>query len=187
MPAPKRDHLIATAQRLIAREGFKGVSVDRLLQEAGVAKMTLYKGFKTKDELILEVLRRRDSELRDWFMRSVESASDDPRERLLAGFDALEAWAARPDFNGCLFVSALSEYGDDSAPAHRAAREHKRLLLDYVVGLCRDAGLPDPETTGRDLRLLMEGATVARLTLGQTDSYQRAKAMAKSLIDKQRV
>ena len=66
MKAPKRAELVKTAQALFAKEGFKGVSVDRLVQTAGVAKMTLYKGFRTKDELILETLRQRDRTLRNW-------------------------------------------------------------------------------------------------------------------------
>ncbi len=183
MKAPKRAELVKTAQALFAKEGFKGVSVDRLVQTAGVAKMTLYKGFRTKDELILETLRQRDRTLRNWFMREVETASTDPKARLLACFDALQVWASKPDFNGCYFVSALSEYAQESDPAHRAAKEHKRMMLDYLIKLCTEAKLSNPEDVARDLRLLMEGASASKLTLNQTDSFERAKRMAGLLLD----
>ncbi|MEQ9519310.1 MAG: TetR family transcriptional regulator [Parvibaculum sp.] len=184
MNAPKRAELVATAQKMFAREGFKGVSIDRLLKEAGVAKMTLYKGFRTKDELILETLRQRDRTLRNWFMREVESRSTDPRDRLLTCFDVLADWTAKPDFNGCYFISALNEYAEDSHPAHRAAKEHKRMMLDYLVKLCTDAHLSDPEEIARDLRLLMEGASASKLTLNQGDSFKRAKEMARFRLER---
>ncbi|MCR9242432.1 MAG: TetR family transcriptional regulator [Rhodobiaceae bacterium] len=182
MSAPKRDHLIETAQSLFAREGFKGVAVDRLIAEAGVAKMTLYKGFRTKDELILETLKRRDTHLRNWFMREVTAATTGPEDRLLTCFDVLEIWCDRPDFNGCYFVSALTEYSDEAHPAHRAAKEHKRLMLDHIIDLCKATDIADPEDLARDLRLLMEGATVSKLTLNDVGAFQRAKRMAVLII-----
>jgi AcrR family transcriptional regulator len=178
MPTPKRDHLIETAQSLFAREGFKGVAVDRLIAEAGVAKMTLYKGFRTKDELILETLKRRDTHLRNWFMREVTAATTDPKERLLACFDVLETWCGRPDFNGCYFVSALTEFSDEAHPARRAAKEHKRLMLDHIIDLCKATNKDDPEDLARDIRLLMEGATVSKLTLNDVNAFQRAQQIA---------
>lgn len=186
MSAPKRDHLVETAQSLFAKEGFKGVAVDRLIAEAGVAKMTLYKGFRTKDELILETLKRRDTRLRNWFMREVAAATSAPQKRLTACFDVLETWCDRPDFNGCYFVSALTEYADEAHPAHRAAKEHKRLMLDHIIELCDAAGIADPEELARDLRLLMEGATVSKLTLNDATAFQRAKRMAMLKIEDSR-
>jgi len=182
MNAPKRDHLIQTAQRVFAKNGFKGVSVDRLLSEAGVAKMTLYKGFKGKSALIQETLRRRHHTLFDLFQKTVTASGTDPVRQLLACFDAAEIWSDSPDFNGCYFVSALAEFGADGTEEARLARDHKSQMLKFVYTLCCAADLKDPAGTAKDIRLLIEGATVAKLTLHQTDSYRRARHIAQALI-----
>ena len=88
MSSSKRDLLINTALELFSREGFHATGIDRILSESGVAKMTLYNHFKSKDELILAALRRRDETFRNWFMRTVEASAETPRGRLLASFDA---------------------------------------------------------------------------------------------------
>ena len=89
MPLSKRDHLVETARRLFYRDGFHNTGIDAILAEAGVAKMTLYKHFKSKDELILAVLRRQDEEFRNQLMRRVEKDHKGPRERLLGLFDVI--------------------------------------------------------------------------------------------------
>ncbi|MDJ0935396.1 MAG: helix-turn-helix domain-containing protein, partial [Kiloniellales bacterium] len=110
MTATRRDHLVDTAAKLFARHGFHATGIDRILAEAGVAKMTLYKHFRSKDELILAALRRRDEEFRNWFRRRVEARADAPRARLLAVFDVLAEWFEQPDFAGCTFVAAAAEF-----------------------------------------------------------------------------
>ncbi|WP_420560248.1 TetR/AcrR family transcriptional regulator [Tepidicaulis sp.] len=185
MPSPKRAQLLETAQSLFAREGFKGTAVDKLVAEAGIAKMTLYKAYGTKEELILETLRRRDAALRAFLVAESAKAGPDPEERVLACFDALETWSGMPGFNGCYFVSALMEYGNPDDKARQLAKDHKRHVLDFVTGLCVEAGFEAPEDRARDLRLLMEGATVAKLTLDQKDSFRRAKEMARLLLSQQ--
>ncbi len=88
--ATRRDHLIDTALRLFYQQGYHATGIDRILAESGVAKMTLYKHFRSKDELILAALQLRDERFRNWLMAEMEAASPDPVERLLAMFDALE-------------------------------------------------------------------------------------------------
>ncbi len=166
MPASRRDHLVDTAVELFARHGFHATGIDRVLKESGVAKMTLYKHFRSKDELILAALRRRDERFRNWFVRAVEELGRTPRERLLALFDALEEWLARPDFAGCTFINASAEFGDPDDPIHAAAAEHKRLVLGYIRGLAQAAGTPDAEGLARQLMLLTEGAIVTAQVSG---------------------
>ncbi|HDL16453.1 MAG TPA: TetR/AcrR family transcriptional regulator, partial [Rhizobiales bacterium] len=88
----KKEHLVDTAVKLFGRDGFNATGIDKILQEAGVARMTLYKHFKSKDELILAALRRRDEQFRIWFKSAVEKTGGSPAQRLLASFDALEEW-----------------------------------------------------------------------------------------------
>tara|TARA_R110000796_G_scaffold112635_2_gene224253 strand:+ start:261 stop:824 length:564 start_codon:yes stop_codon:yes gene_type:complete len=182
MASAKRDHLIDTALRLFGRDGYHAVGIDRVIAEAGVARMTLYNHFKSKDELILAVLHRRDERFRNWFMRLVERAAPDPKGRMLATFDALDEWFASEDFTGCMFINAAAEYADQDDPIHRAAREHKNLLVDYFRDLASKAGAADPETLASGLVLLSEGAIVMAHVAGRKDAARKAKAAAEVLI-----
>ena len=106
MASTKRENLIETARRLFYRDGFHRTGIDAILAEAGVAKMTLYKHFKSKDELILATLRLRDERFRNSFMKAVEQRAEKPADRLLAVFDVLEEWFRTDEFCGCLFINA---------------------------------------------------------------------------------
>ncbi|MGH7058716.1 MAG: TetR/AcrR family transcriptional regulator, partial [Acetobacteraceae bacterium] len=92
MASLRRDHLVQTALALFSRHGYHATGIDRILAESGVAKMTLYKHFRSKDDLILAALRHRDEQFCRWFQSEIEARAAHPRERLLAVFDVLEAW-----------------------------------------------------------------------------------------------
>lgn len=158
----KRDQLVETALTLFSREGFHATGIDRVLEVAEVAKMTLYKHFRSKEELILAVLRLRDERWRNRFMRGVEKRAKDPRGRLLAMFDELADWFADPGFSGCMFINASAEYAELDCPIHAACAEHKRLVEKYVRELAERAGAghPGAGVLAAQLCLLMEGAIV---------------------------
>ncbi len=182
----KRDQLVETALALFNQGGFHATGIDRVLEEAGVAKMTLYKHFRSKEELILAVLRLRDERWRNRFMRHVEQASKDPRERLLAMFDHLGKWFAEPSFSGCMFINASAEYGDHKDPIHASAAEHKRLVENYVVDIAEQAGASKPRELATHLCLLMEGAIVMTQVCPDDErgcAASAAKQAAVALID----
>ena len=182
MRSSRRDHLVETAQRLFAEGGYHATGIDKVLAAAGVAKMTLYKHFKSKDELILAALRRRDETFRNWFMREVERRAAAPRERLLVVFDVLGDWFGAPGFNGCMFISAASEYGGPEHPIHAAACEHKRLLRAYLAELARAAGAESADDLAGQLLLLVEGATVTAQIECATGAARQARAAAQVLV-----
>jgi AcrR family transcriptional regulator len=182
MPSTKRDHLINTALELFSRDGFHATGIDKILSESGVAKMTLYNHFKSKDELILAVLRRRDETFRNWFMRTVEASADSPRDRLLAVFDALEQWIRQEGFCGCTFINATAEFGERGDAIRGSCAEHKRLVLDYLEELATSAGAHDPAELAFVLNLLAEGAIVSAQVMGRMGSATRAKRAAEILI-----
>lgn len=182
MASAKREQLIETALKLFYRQGFHATGIDAIIAESGVARMTLYKHFKSKDDLILAVLRRRDERFRIWFTRAVERRASSPGDRLLAVFDALEEWFRQPDFSGCMFINASAEFADPANPIHKTAAEHKILMRRYLTGLARDAGAPDPEILGNSLALLAEGAIVMRHVGGDASAATQAGAAAAVLI-----
>jgi AcrR family transcriptional regulator len=183
MASIRRDHLVDTALTLFSRYGFHATGIDRILSESGVAKMTLYKHFKSKDELILAALRRRDELHRNWFMREVEKLATTPRDRLVALFTALEAWFKSEEFSGCCFINATAEYAAQDDPIHAAAAEHKRLIRSYVREQAMAAQAKDPDELTNQLMLLMEGAIVSAQITGEAVPAQQARAAAEVLIN----
>ena len=183
MASAKREQLVDTALELFYQHGFNATGIDKVLAEAGVAKMTLYNHFTSKDELILAALRRRDERFRNWLMRSVEERADTPRARLLAVFAALDAWFKQDDFRGCMFINAAAEFSGIADPIQGAAAEHKRLVAGYLAGLAEEAGAKDPERLAFELSLLLDGAIVCAHVCGVSDAAARAQAAAEVLID----
>lgn len=182
MASGKRDHLVDTALDLFCQEGFHATGIDKILEKAGVARMTLYNHFKSKDELILAALRRRDEKFRNWFMRAVERRASKPQDRLLAVFDALEEWFSEKDFSGCMFINASAEYAEADDPIHMVSCEHKMLVLKYIRELALAANIPDHAVLADELMLLAEGSIVMAYVAGDKTSAARAKKTAEKLI-----
>ncbi len=184
--ASKRDQLIETALRVFQRDGFRAAGIDRILAEAGVAKMTLYNHFRSKSDLILAVLRRRDEEFRHWMVRSIEARADDPADRLLALFDVLADWHSSPDFRGCIFLHVAAEFHDLDSPARAAAIEHKRLVRAYLAELASGAGAPDPGALAHQIALLADGATAQAAFCLSDAPAREAQHAARLLLDEAR-
>lgn len=179
----KREKLIETATLLFARHGYHAVGIDRIIAEAGVSKVTMYHHFRSKDELILAVLRRRDSSYRNLVMREVEKRAKEPRDRMLALFVGLEEWLTHPDFTGCMFINATAEFHRHDDPIHAAAAEHKRLMLQYLGNLAGAAGADEPETLAQQVYMLMDGAIVqVQVGSDPVKTVSRAREAAAALI-----
>ena len=180
----KRDQLIDTALRLFACHGYRATGIDTILAEAGVAKMTLYHHFKSKDELIVAALRRRDAEWREWFIGRVTKRAATPRERLLAVFDVIEEWFRNKDFHGCSFGRAATEFRDPKHSVHKMALEHKQQMLAYFRELAAAAGATDPELLAQQISLLVEGAIIHMEVFREPQAARIADAAAKELVGK---
>lgn len=157
----KRDLIVRQASRLFYERG-TGLGVDTLIGEIGVAKMTLYKHFRTKDELIVECLHHISSRYRD-HLRGGLAEDAPPTERVLGIFDSLREWFVRPSFRGCAFVNATVELSDGQHPAHDAVMEHKTSTREWVAELVTDCSVEDPELVARQIVQLMEGAITTAL------------------------
>lgn len=183
MASTKRDHLVDVACDLFYRNGFHATGIDSILAEAGVAKMTLYNHFKSKDELILASLERQEHQLREWFVGAVERRAKEPADRLLAMFDALEELFQKEDFCGCMFIKATSEYPDLNDPIHQIAIDHQRNVHAYVSGLTERAGAKDPDALAGQLCLLMRGAIATAQVTGQVEAAREARAVGGMLVN----
>jgi AcrR family transcriptional regulator len=182
MAVRKRDHLLAVAQRMFCVNGFHAVSVDAILADAGVARMTLYKNFGSKEELIIAALDREDKLFRQWLASAVEARSRRPQDRVLGLFAALRERVAADGFYGCAFIRASIEYPDPAHPVHRAAREHKEMIRSYLRGLAAEAGAADPVVLSEQLYLLFEGAITAAQIQGRPWPAEYAAQAAMQLL-----
>ncbi|QSA95613.1 TetR/AcrR family transcriptional regulator [Methylococcus sp. EFPC2] len=178
-----RERLLEAACRLFYRDGVHATSIEVILDEAGVARQSLYQHFQSKDGLVGEFLKRRDQHWRGWLEGFVESRAETPRERLLALFDFLQDWFSQPDFHGCAFINIAAEFADPQHPFRQIAADHKCLVLDYIRTLCRQAELNDPEVAVRRLGLLMEGAITTELVTPGSNIAAEARCLAALVLD----
>ncbi|MDH3663165.1 MAG: TetR family transcriptional regulator [Alphaproteobacteria bacterium] len=183
MRPTKRDELVQKALQAFYRHGFQATGMDMLVAETGISKTSMYKHFRTKEDLILAVLRLRDEQFRNWLYRRMEALADTPGQQLIAMFDALEEWFDEPGYRGCMFIKASSEYQDADHVIHKQSADHKRMLERHMTELAEKAGLSDPGMIARQLLLLKEGAIVTA-HLGHTDNPAKdAKAAAMQLLE----
>ncbi len=178
-----RARLLEAACRLFYRDGVHATAVDAILDEAGVARQSLYLHFRSKDGLVGAFLQQRDERWRAWLTDFVESHAAAPRERLLALFDFLRYWFAQPDFHGCAFINIAAEFSDPRHPFRLIAAEHKRLVLAYICDLCTRAELREPESAARQLALLMEGAIATELVTPGSQAADEASRLAVAVLD----
>ncbi|MEK4565346.1 TetR/AcrR family transcriptional regulator [Alkalihalobacillus sp. FSL R5-0424] len=178
----KKTQILDVATDLFYREGIHATGVDKIVAEAGVAKMTMYNHFPSKDDLILAYLEKRDTEWRSWFVESVNELANDPTEKLLALFDVLDSWFNGPNFNGCAFLNTAAEFTSITHPFHEAVVEHKKILNDYILELVQATEATNATELADSLYLLVEGAIITELVYQKGDSAQKAKAGAKLML-----
>ena len=181
MRPSKRDELVRKALQIFYREGFHAAGMDLLAAETGISKTTMFKHFRSKEDLILAVLRLRDEDFRNWLFRRMEQA-ETPRAQLLEMFDALGEWFATPDYRSCMFIKASSEYPAPGHPIHAQSAEHKRLLFRQLEAIAAEAGAKDPAELARALLLLKEGAIVTAHLGHEKDPAGDAKKVAAMLV-----
>lgn len=181
MVSTKKTLLLETALNLFNEHGFHNTGIDMVQSVSGVSKTTMYKYFKSKDELILEVLRMRHDQFSEWMDAKVAEFSkayeDKPCGKLRAMFDALHEWIQLDSFCGCNFINACAEFTCCSHPIHELAREHKIFVQSYVQRLLDEAGIPQSQKLSVQICLLMDGAIVYAHTVGQKEAAQIAKEM----------
>ena len=182
MAVRKREHLLAVAQRLFCQLGFHAVSVDAILEEAGVARMTLYKNFGSKEDLVVATLKREDSMFRQWLASAVEARSKQPKDRILGLFRALQDRFVSDGYYGCPFIRASIEYPAPSHPVHRAAQEHKEMIRSYLRGLAAEVEGADTVALSEQLYLLFEGAITASQLRAEPWPAEHARRAAEKLL-----
>lgn len=179
---PARERILGTAFRLFYAHGPRGVGVDTVIAESGVAKATLYKHFPRKDDLILAYLDRVDQSWLGELRAAARAAGDDPRAQLVGVFDALATACHRGGYHGCAFINTAAE-SDPGGDVHARTVEHKRIVLAWVTDLARRARATAPDLLAHQLTLLLDGALANGVLDANPDAPRAAKAAAQAIVD----
>ena len=182
-----RERILETAYDLFSRHGIRAVGVDRIIATSGVAKMSLYRHFHSKDELVLAFLQEREERwTRTWLHAEATRRGSNGAERLLAIFDVFGEWFVRPDFEGCSFINVLLEFDDTEHPVRLATAGHLATIRGLVREFAEEAGVADPEAVACQWHILMKGSIVAA---GEGDSLaaQRARQLGELLLEREGV
>lgn len=180
-----RQRIVETAERLFYAEGVRTVGIDRIIAEAEVAKMSLYKHFPSKDDLILAVLQYRevkfDGLFEKWMGRHIEKGMN----RLEAFFAALKDWFESPGFRGCMFINARVELADAKHPASKFSVTHKERFHEMLKEVITEtAGEKAADSTAPAVALLVEGAIVTAVMEQTSKPAVVARAATLALVAK---
>jgi AcrR family transcriptional regulator len=153
-----RDRILSTARDLIYREGARAVGVDRIVAESGVAKMSLYRWFPSKDDLIVAVLKEEGRRVLVAWDQNMERHKGSPMKQLRAQFESLSAAIQRPNYRGCPFLNAVMAFADPAHPARAVASEFKTEITRRFRELAVALGAKHPDVLAQQLSLVADGA-----------------------------
>jgi len=179
-PRP-RDRISGAARELFHKHGIRGIGVDAIAEAAGTNKMTLYRHFGSKDDLIIECLRDAARESEAWWINLSAEHPGDPLAQLHAW---VRGGAERvfDDERGCDLANAAIELAESDHPARRVIEEIKTGHRDRLAKLCRDAGIIQADLLADTLSLLLEGARVSRQSVGLEGPSSKFVGMCDAVI-----
>jgi AcrR family transcriptional regulator len=181
-PEATRARILAAASEVFLRRGIHAVGINEVAEAAGASKLTIYKNFGSKDGLVEAVLTDRTRRVRAWHEQAVEQAGTG-RDRILAVFDLVATWYAEAGFRGCAMMNAATEdRGHDGAP-RRLAQDHLTFYRELFRRLLTEAGARDPETTARQLVVVLEGATIISAIDRDPGLGAEARVIVETLLD----
>lgn len=164
--ARAHEHLLRAADELFYREGVRAVGVEAVVERAGVNKMSLYRQFSSKDDLVVAYLQRCDARFFERFDESLAKQPGEPAKQLVQYFEDLARRASAPGYRGCPFVNVATEFPDATHPARRSVDNNKTRLMARLTALAQEAGAKDPVALAEELALLVEGVYAASQTYG---------------------
>lgn len=184
---PRKDHLIKVASQLFNQYGFHQTGIDLIMKESGVSKTTMYKYFKTKEALILEILERRSATLKAVLLARIQAAQDKAPNQPLHShipviFDATDEWIKSGEFYGCNFVRASSEYSVGNDLIRKYAVQHKAEIQAYILSLLVEHPTDSPEDLAGQITLILDGAIVSAQVREDVNAVQKAKSILKAIL-----
>ena len=176
------EKLLLAARRLFCRAGIHATGVTRILEEAGVARASLYTHYGSKENLLKAVFDTEANMWFHWFDLDLPHLKCSPRERILALFDLLEKWFAKEDFFGCVFINAVAEYEKDSRWVKDIAGAYRDQIIDRLRSLVVESGARDPDMLTQKLGLIIEGAIVTAMVTQNSQAAYIARLAAEDVL-----
>ena len=178
-----RERLLDTAADLFYREGVRAVGVDLVVERSGVAKTSLYRHFPSKDDLVAAVLERDDRNYWSHWDRIAERPGQSAKDELAAHVLWITWYAGRPEFRGCAFLNAATEFPSADHPARRVALRHTEELRERLGRLTKSLGVREPDELANQLVLLIDGAYVNGQLRGARGPVPSLPGAASALIE----
>ena len=179
------DHILEVASDLFYEHGINNVGISRIIADAGVAKMTLYSHFDSKEALVIAYLENRSREWVDWYKRQLYKMPLTPMDRLLSSFDVLDTWFKSKRYRGCLVANAIIELADHLHPVHEVKREYYASIKTMYLTLAGEADLRDSEYVAEQLFVLLREAMIAPYLDGHDGVVERSTQRAYSVLEGQ--
>lgn len=178
-----RERLLNAAETLFVRHGIATVGVDAVCGEANVAKMSLYKHFRSKDQLVAAYLQRKSSAFLGRMAAAMMRCDGGTRECILHVFDFLGEWFASPEFRGCPFLNAAAEIADAEHPARTVCLTHQREMQHLLRSQAKQLERADADRLAEQLMLLVDGAVMRAQITGSPETARLARDAAAKLLD----
>lgn len=159
--ASTRDRIIEAATELFYAQGLRAVSADKIIERVGITKVTFYRHFRTKDDLIVAYLERRSEQERTDVAATLARAGGDVDEAIRLFTESIGAVSCEPGFRGCPFINAAAEYPDLDHPVRLAVAAHRRWFKAVLEELIAPLGLTEPTSIADQLVLLRDGAMIS--------------------------
>jgi len=177
-----RERILRTASQLFYRQGARAVGIDLVIERAGVAKASLYRHFRTKDDLIAAFLEREDADFWGHWDEVARAHAGDAQRELDAHMRWIGERVARPNYRGCPQLNIAAEFSDSNHPARKVAIAHKRELRRRLQGIASRLRVADPEELATQLLLLVNGAFVSSHELEDKDAVTFLTDGARALV-----
>jgi AcrR family transcriptional regulator len=179
---PPRERILAVAADLFYRHGIRAVGVEAIAEAAGTNKMTLYRHFASKDELVAAYLRRLAEKASGSWDKLAAQHAGDPRAQLRAWLENMAGHVDSGDQRGCPLANAAVELPEKDHPARRVIEAFKTAQRNRIIQLCTAADLAQPELLADELFLLLEGARVTAQSMGRAGLGERLIRMGEAMI-----
>jgi len=167
-----RERIVDAAAELFYAQGLRAVSADKIIERAGITKVTFYRHFPTKDDLIVAYLQRRAAWERGAVLGASEAAHGNVDETIRLVSEGIGNEACTAGFRGCPFINAAAEYADADHPVRKVVNEHRAWFLSMLEKLTASIGIDDP-TVAEELMMLRDGAMVSGY-LGNSEKVSAA-------------
>ncbi|MFC4562356.1 TetR/AcrR family transcriptional regulator [Nocardiopsis mangrovi] len=170
-----RARILAAANEFFYAQGIRATSADRIIEQVGITKVTFYRHFRTKGDLVVAYLEEQAAAEREWLAGTRREG--DPVESLRALATDIGAASCSPGFRGCAFINAAAEFSDPADPVRATVDAHRAWMLGEFAGIAAEAGVEDMDAAARQLMILRDGAMVNGY-LGEAETVAASLAAA---------